>query len=558
MDRAIVYAFDNEESKVVDANEVICTQKEGFGVRLDYNLERSRFSCVECEQKLVVAHSGKDNVYFRHMPNSDNCILKDSKFKVDLFSCYRDMAYAREGDRHKDLKHKIGEFLKLEVGVDNSSIDVDSTFIRGKNGDKRRPDVYCEYEGKKIAFEIQISYLPLHYIQHRYDFYKANGIYLIWILDFRNSPKDLHTFQRDIKYIWKHQNLFMLDESQDLNLRLDCHFKQPFIFNNNEVHEKWINRDARLSDLNFNDEDYSCYFLHYEVEHTTFTKMLCAIKEEAKRKHEEEKAKARKALVKEEVTDLLNKISRYRKLDYNFYSLAQQVNGLEDDSIEELNGRVDLNRRTKDGTPLFLIYIEEYRNLNDDYGMTVAEFLLSCDNFKFDINARDKDGNGIIQYLLKNVDLERSFYKVKNYLFDRSYKLQPSDEKFLVDRDGKGGLKDYLELTYLSVCFTSEEREIVRKMLRFLWFVESAQRMEIIGANFKSWVQYTVSILSNYKEYLSFIKDVLNNTGLGKELNRVDKKGTVRKKIKEYSESFERSDNEIFNVLVKAYPEIFI
>lgn len=106
--------------------------------------------------------------------------------------------------------------------------------------------------------------------------------------------------------------------------------------------------------------------------------------------------------------------------------------------------------------------------------------------------------------------------------------------------------------------FTSEEREIVRKMLRFLWFVESAQRMEIIGANFKSWVQYTALILSNYKEYLSFIKDVLNNTGLGKELNRVDKKGTVRKKIKEYRESFERSDNEIYNVLAKIYPEIFI
>jgi hypothetical protein len=61
MDKAIVYAFDNEESKVVDANEVIGTQKEGFAMRLDYNLERSRFSCVECEQKLLVVPNMIEN-----------------------------------------------------------------------------------------------------------------------------------------------------------------------------------------------------------------------------------------------------------------------------------------------------------------------------------------------------------------------------------------------------------------------------------------------------------------------------------------------------------------
>ena len=47
MDKAIVYAFDNEESKVVDANEVIGTQKER--------------SCVECEQKLLVVPNMIEN-----------------------------------------------------------------------------------------------------------------------------------------------------------------------------------------------------------------------------------------------------------------------------------------------------------------------------------------------------------------------------------------------------------------------------------------------------------------------------------------------------------------
>jgi len=40
----IVCVFDNRESKVVDAIEVIGIQKESFDVPPDYNLESLRFS----------------------------------------------------------------------------------------------------------------------------------------------------------------------------------------------------------------------------------------------------------------------------------------------------------------------------------------------------------------------------------------------------------------------------------------------------------------------------------------------------------------------------------
>lgn len=555
--RSINYAYDTVNRKVINVTEAISSQKEGFELRGNYNSDTGRFYCVECEQRLVVSHSSKDNVYFRHLPNSKDCLLKDNEMEPDLLTSYKENAFAREGVRHIYLKNKIGELLKYEEGVNYNSIDIDSKFIVGADGQKRRPDVYCEYHGHKLAFEIQISYLPLHYTTHRYEFYKRNGIYLIWIIDFFNSPKDISTFQRDIKYIWQHQNLFKLDETEDLRLLINCHFKQPFIYQNEAIHEIWTEKKIQFRDLKFDKEDYSCYYLHYEKQHAIQKDLLIELEEKIKKDQSEEQARKRKLEVDTKLTKLLSKITHYRKNDYNFYSIIQSVNELDEDCTEVLNIRINLDRASN-GIPIFLIFFKEYVILKKEIKMTVVEFLLSCPALKFDINAKDNEGKGIIQYLYGNPSLDRYLYRIKPLLFQRSYKVNPSDRDYLISTRRKEGLAEYYELTYYSACDTLEEIKIVKDMVGFLLFVDSAKRMEIIRGNVKSWVSYTITLLTRYKEYWKYTRAVLNKTRLGAELKRVDSKGTIKRKIKEFGLQETDCAPEVYSVLIKVHPDIFI
>lgn len=558
-ERAIVYAFDNENCKIIDIDDLIGSQKKGFELRSEYNSNLSRFICVECGQRLISAHSNKNNVYFRHPPYSDHCILKESD-NSNLFDSYRQMAFARESPRHKELKQKIGDYLKKVDGVDINSIDVDSTFIFGKKqGDKRRPDVYCEYKGKRIAFEIQLSYLPLHYIKHRYEFYRDNGIYLIWILDFRNQPKELATFQRDIKYIWKHQNLFMLDESQNTKLFFDCHFKQPFIYQNNSIREKWLHKKVSLANLTFIEYNYSCYHINYEDELLTCSRDLALTQAQMEEKRKDNEAKVWQERVEEEVRTLVNKISEFKKLDYNFHLLSEQFKELTSDYITELNKQVNLDRMTLEGRPLLLHYIYNYKSINKYGGMNIVEFLTTCCCFKFDISAKDREGNGIIQYLFNNPELEMTLYKIKIPIFNRGYRPTEFDKEFLIKKSGKEGIRLYLEFCYYAACDSNSEREIVKNIISFLWFVESAKEMTIIGNNYQNWVQYLVPILSRHPSLWKYIRKVLIKTNLGEELKRVDKKRTIKGKIKEFRlEEKSPISPEVFTVLVKTYPEFFL
>lgn len=555
---SISYAYDVLLSKTIDLGAEIDSQKEGFDLRLAYNKDTSRFSCIECNQQLVVVPSARDNIYFRHLPNSSYCILKDAGLNNDLLDAYKSQALNRESPRHKQLKNSIGEELRKDSLVNAGSVDIDSKFIQNELGDRRRPDVYCEYGDKKIAFEIQLSYLPLHYILNRYEFYKNKGIYLIWIVDYFNSPRELESFQRDIKYIWDHQNLFKYNDFDGRGFQLECHFKQPYLFNNNNVREKWTSSKALLSALTFSEVDYSCFYFNYREQYSIFENRLASLKKEILRKKNEEALIKRKQLIEKEVADLINKIGVYRRRDYNFYSLVRAVETFSIQAILELNKIVRLDRKSKDGIPFFLLYVKDYKKLNRDWGMTIVEFILSCHQFKFDINLKDAKGNGVIQYLYENDSLESDLYRLVPLLFLRKYKVQPNDKLYLIDRFGLEGEKTFLLLSYYIACDTKEEMEMVRGNLSFFLFVESAIRMELIATGVKSWVAYLVNIMGRYKEYWGLIKEVIEKTELGETLRKTDKKGTINRKVIEFNLQSESSSNEFFSILMKTYPEIFL
>lgn len=555
--RSIDYVYDNVEKKIIDLNSIIKSQKDGFEIRNQYNSNTIRFSCSECNQKLVCSNSKRDTVYFRHNKNSEYCILKDSEVESnkDLLNSYKLNAYNRESPRHKELKNKLGQLLIQEPGVVIGSIDIDSKFIFG-NGGKRRPDVYCEYKGFKLAFEIQLSSLPLHYIKHRYNFYKSNGIYLIWIIDLKSLPVDLDNYVRDIKHVWSDHNLFSIADHENEKLVFTCNYKQAFIYNNKEVHSKWMKKDISLGDLSFNRTEYYCLYYLFNTELNSKKLELVQIKQNIEDQKEEEDRKIRKKESEDRIKNLLGKVRTYRNKGWNFYGIKKEVDGFNYLEVELLNSSVNWNMNIE-GVPLILYYIREYQFGKEERGssMNIVEFLLTTKNFNFDINVRDNLGKGVMDYIYDNDYLLKRFYKVEKFIFYRGYQPTEQDKDLLVSKMGKFWDSKYLEWMYYSNFRRLEELDKVRNILSFLLFVESAKRMQIIGKNLKNWVQYLILVLNQNKSLHQYFVYVLTKTKLGVELEKVDKKKTIANRLNSLIN--EENDSTYYNILFKVHPDIF-
>ncbi|KZE76179.1 hypothetical protein AV926_16175 [Myroides marinus] len=554
-ERSIDYVYDNEERRIIDLDETITSQKDGFEIRNQYNSNTIRFTCVECGQNLVCANSSKDKIYFRHLPQATYCVLSDSELlnpDNNLLEAYKISAICKESPRHKELKNKLGNLLMKEPGVDINSIDIDSKFIFGSGG-KRRPDVYCEYKGLKLAFEIQLSKLPLHYIKHRYDFYKKNGIYLIWITDLKSLPTNLDNYVRDIKFVWRDHNLFSIADHENDKLVFTCNYKQPFIHNNKEVHSKWIKKNISLNDLFFNTTEYYCYYYPFSLESIKKQEELTELEHKQARLAKQQQTTQQ---IEKTIHALLNKIKLFKEKGKDFKELWGEFEELYEDEKLFLNNRINWGKE-KDGVPHLFYYIKNYKATKDSIGMNIVEFIISNPIFEYDVNMIDNNGNGILYYLYNNKELVRKVDKLEQFIVLRGYIPTSKDLEVLTKLFDKRGKGTYYILMYYSCCKSIHEMERVRRASGFLLFVESAKRMEIIGKNVNSWVQYMVFVIDNNKGLWQYIRHVLNKTSLGKELIKVDSKGTIKKRIKEHRLNDLSLNKTNYDIYVKIHPDLF-
>ena len=555
-ERTIKRALDRELGEIIVIAEEITSQKEGFALRSKYNDNIERFSCLECEQRLIVSFSRRDNVYFKHLPNADYCVYKDANINQQLIDAYELARSYKESDRHIELKNKIGKLLVKVPGILVSSIDIDTKFIwNGK--EKRKPDVFCQFDGKSIAFEIQLSYLPLHYIRDRFRFYREKGIYLIWVLDIKGGEVELNTHQRDLKYDCQHQNLFRLNETVADSLEFICYFKMPYIGDNNTYREKWYQRSISFERLSFNAEDHSVFFFDYLNERDRVKKGIEEIAEARRNEILEKQVSQKKKYADKLVLELKERLKRFVRLDYNLYRFIETIDELDEYEIESLNQLINLNRYSKDNLPLFLHYIKNYQDVSRDSKVTIVELILTCKNLHFDINIKDSIGNGIIQYIFLNRELDRYLYRLLPLIPLRKYKPTADDKKFLI-KNYKLGESYWLRLTYYAQCQNSDDVEFVKRNFKYLMFIESAIQMRRIDSNQNSWVKYMMPILSNYKHLWKYTLIVLENTPLGKELVRVDKKNTISKKVIEFKLDEDHENIDDFSMLVNFYPEIML
>lgn len=551
-DRSIKIAFDKTSGEILEADEVFDIKTDAFEIRKKYHEKNLILSCCECEQDLMVSGSKYDRLHFKHKPGHGYCILADGKLTPQEHERFTEILKAKESDRHKELKNKIGEQLKSVKGVDINSIAIDDKFIIKENG-KRRPDVYCKFQDKEIVFEIQLSDLSLGYILSRYEFYKEHGIYLIWILD----NFDIHnqeTLERDIKYLTIYQNFFKLDEQSD-SLKLECEYKYPFLTDDNKVLTKWLKKSVSLSELKYDSEVFQAYYYNFG-DNKTKTETL------QRKKAEEIKEAERKRLEKLKLDNATNRAKHLRNLvaDFrkrkiqNFSSIIDELDELDEFETKILNEVLNLKGKIVESKPPLIKWIDEAKQEDVPF----LEFILHTNKIELDINKTDNSDRTALQAILLNSNIHNTL-PIKS-LFKAGYKLTDNDQEFL--KELQETQKDFIaDAQIYKLCNNLTDRSLVDDVFSFsklLFIIESARQGELIYYNFtgNKWISFANNAIQYYSEYWEYLELSFKRFELWDKLIQLDKNGTFQKKVEKFYSQMPRQKYDFDRVFNDLYPEI--
>lgn len=546
--RSIQFAFEQISGKVLNANEIFEEYKGGFKERTEYNENKLKLSCCECNQELEISSSKNGFLHFKHQKKSNPCIFKNSKFTDEENKELLDHYSNRESERHKNLKNEIGKKLDLIKAVD--SIYIDNKFII-ENGEKRKPDVYCEYNKKKIVFEIQLSKLSLRYILNRHNFYKRNGIFLIWILD--NFDVNGQTqMEKDIKYLNEFENFFKLDEKSEV-FRLICKHKYATLNNQNKILTPWTEKSISLSQLKFSDT-YQVYFYDLKLKIKEKENQQKEVAEEQKKiaiKKEEEKRK------KEEIKKLNDSNYKVEKI------LVELRNNWRNGTIVYTN----IERSIKDLKEFELTLLNNRINNSKIYQWIIKAkskhfhfiyFMLDCHSIEFDVNEKFENKT-ILDYLFENVQLENKLLLFK-LIIQRNYIFETKDEIHIKKLNLKQ--KEVSQIILLSHLSNKlYNRCSIINLFEYptlFCILESAKKNKIVGLGYKEnqWISLTDMAINSYSQHFEIINKAFKEYGMWNIINSFDKKKTIAKKLNDYKIKKPKQDGKLHWTIKAIYPEL--
>ena len=122
------------------------------------------FICPECREEVVLKTGNKRVNHFAH---------------ATPLACKFSLG---ESDVHRQCKIEIYRALQTVPGVEDLALERSLSW--------GRPDVSARINGVPVAIEVQISALSIETIQKRTIEYGRNGIYVLWLLQWRPELED--------------------------------------------------------------------------------------------------------------------------------------------------------------------------------------------------------------------------------------------------------------------------------------------------------------------------------------------------------------------------------
>jgi competence CoiA-like predicted nuclease len=227
-----------------------------------------RFQCAICKNPLFLSRriGGVKNRWFTHDGKSENCPWYEGNHLTPDQTKALIYRGQQEGADHRRMKQFIAHWLENDPTVSQVSQE-QTTFSEVVKGEWRCPDVKCLYRGIPLVFEIQLSYTFLSDVIARDDFYRREGIFIIWVF----SRFDLSRAAVADEAFFNRRNLFVLDKDainktiESKALTFNGHHQVPQ-FRGKSVHDVWTSRLIGLGDVTFPEDTLRPYFFDYDAE----------------------------------------------------------------------------------------------------------------------------------------------------------------------------------------------------------------------------------------------------------------------------------------------------
>lgn len=275
--QTVELAIDTETDQRIAASELLALPEAEFSaMRRQAMAERNarkkgatkaRYICAICRIPLWLSRYNHEegNRWFRHDEPSLGCPwFEGNKLSPEQ---RRALIYRgqQEGEEHRRLKNFIASWLEKEPGVTGVDREL-VTHGQILKGEWKRPDVQCVKGDKRIVFEIQLSYTFLSDVIKRDEFYRQEGIFIIWVFAFFDLRK---ATVRDEAF-FNRRNVFVLDAvateetSKRARLTFNGHFQNPVV-NEGVILDEWGTRLITLDDAQFPVSNFRPFFFDYDA-----------------------------------------------------------------------------------------------------------------------------------------------------------------------------------------------------------------------------------------------------------------------------------------------------
>ncbi|MFT3849832.1 MAG: DUF6035 family protein [Propionivibrio sp.] len=133
-------------------------------------------------------------------------------------------------------------------------------------GEWRRPDVKCCYRGQPLVFEIQLSYTFLSDVIARDEFYRREGIFIVWVF----AGFDLNRAAVTDEAFFNRRNLFVLDadamrETMERKELTFSGYRQSPCVADARLIDLWTSEYIKLSQVSFPVGTFRPYFFDYDA-----------------------------------------------------------------------------------------------------------------------------------------------------------------------------------------------------------------------------------------------------------------------------------------------------
>lgn len=477
-------------------------------------------TCYECHQELAVYRHTLGFYYFRHLNNSEDCPLKylTSEQAIE----YRNWIKSKESEQHIKLKNLVATKLKKEDGVDPESVFIDDRFIKDSNNRRRKPDVYCEYQGKRIAFEIQLSPLPRRIIDERNTFYEKLGIYLMWIMEDvdidvrRNLDIDIRT-----RNVFNHS--YSINTASEV-LGFYCLYPLKKISQGQEIRREYEIKEISFPELKFDQDSFQLYYFDAPITRDTEKSPSLQLsplsnvhdtlyKEEIDNESVVDPHEA--SVAAKEIQEQIKIARKAGAKDYS--SIQSNIRYASSPTISKLNDILNLEDLQFKESP-FIIGFIHHMSMRD---FPFLMFILKTFEIKLDVNQLCSKNGSALNAICDNSNLTRDAqFKLMKALAGRIYQLKESDIDTLDEQLSKDRF-NIIETFTIKTWLRSRERsdaamDLIVENIELIRALESIYNFEILvpGIEDEDWYGFARHCLETYENHWKYFRKALHAQGL--------------------------------------------